>query len=112
MAPKSLLKLGALPQDGCATRRDVALRVRRPEALSGRREPNVDSLVAKTDRMSRMVDIVLREAVAADIEIVLEFWRGAAEDTIRDDSRSAVEVLLERDPRALLLAADMGEVVG
>ena len=61
-----------------------------------------------------MTPVELREATVADIPAVLDFWKLAAEDTNRADSDSgpAVERLLERDPAALLLAEQDGQIVG
>jgi ribosomal protein S18 acetylase RimI-like enzyme len=54
----------------------------------------------------------LRFAAARDIDAVLAFWRVAAEDTNRSDSRAGVEALLTRDPQALILAEGADEIVG
>ncbi len=61
-----------------------------------------------------MTPFALREATLADIPAVREFWKLAAEDTNRADSDSApaLERLLERDPAALLLADEDGQIVG
>ncbi|GAA2600032.1 GNAT family N-acetyltransferase [Dactylosporangium fulvum] len=55
----------------------------------------------------------LRTATADDIPAVLAFWKTAAEDTNRvGDDTAAVTALIDRDPEALLLAIDGGEIVG
>jgi ribosomal protein S18 acetylase RimI-like enzyme len=54
----------------------------------------------------------LRFAIPADVESVLAFWLVAAEGTDRVDRADAVFHLLARDPDALLLAVDDGEIVG
>jgi ribosomal protein S18 acetylase RimI-like enzyme len=59
-----------------------------------------------------MNPVVLREATAADIPAVLEFWKLAAEHTNRADSAPALQRLLDRDPTALLLADEDGRIVG
>ena len=59
-----------------------------------------------------MPSFSLRPAVVADIDAVLRFWRSAAEDTNRADTAEAVRYLLARDPDALILAEDAGEIVG
>jgi ribosomal protein S18 acetylase RimI-like enzyme len=60
-----------------------------------------------------MTDMVLRPARTADIPVVLDFWRTAAEDAHRPaDSARAVGALLARDPGALLLALDGTLLVG
>ena len=43
----------------------------------------------------------VRPAVAADVDAVLAFWRAAAEDTNRSDTREGVQALLARDPEGL-----------
>ena len=53
-----------------------------------------------------------RPAVAGDVEAVLALWAVAAENEDRPaDTRADIERLLARDPAALLLAVDGGEVV-
>jgi ribosomal protein S18 acetylase RimI-like enzyme len=55
----------------------------------------------------------LRHANADDVPAVLDFWKRSAEDTNRvGDDAAAVHALIERDPEALLLAVDGGEIVG
>lgn len=57
--------------------------------------------------------IVLRAATSKDVDAILDFWRLAAEDTDRPaDRRHAVEVLVARDPDALLLALYDDQIVG
>ncbi|GHJ44119.1 N-acetyltransferase [Catellatospora sp. TT07R-123] len=56
--------------------------------------------------------ISLRAAAPADIDAVLAFWRTAAMGSDRADSATAVTLLLDRDPEALLLAVDGDEIVG
>ncbi|WP_256641479.1 GNAT family N-acetyltransferase [Streptomyces murinus] len=57
-------------------------------------------------------ELRLRPAVPDDLDAVLAFWRTAAEGTSISDDRAGVERLLERDPRALILAERGGELVG
>jgi ribosomal protein S18 acetylase RimI-like enzyme len=59
-----------------------------------------------------MPQFSIRPAVADDVDAVLAFWRHAAENTNRSDTREAVEALLARDPDALILAVDAGRIVG
>jgi ribosomal protein S18 acetylase RimI-like enzyme len=56
--------------------------------------------------------LTVRTARISDIDDVLAFWRLAGEDTDRSDSRDDVRMLLARDPAALALAEDDGELVG
>jgi ribosomal protein S18 acetylase RimI-like enzyme len=57
--------------------------------------------------------LVLRPAAARDVDDILEFWRLAAEDADRPvDRPEAVTALIARDPAALLLAFDQGNIVG
>ena len=53
----------------------------------------------------------MRAATAADIPGVLAFWRLSAEPTTTD-SVEGVSVLLARDPGALIVAEEDGEIVG
>lgn len=50
--------------------------------------------------------------MTADIDAVLAFWRAAAEDTNRADTREGVQALLARDPDGLILAEDTSGLVG
>ncbi|MEU6477083.1 GNAT family N-acetyltransferase [Streptomyces sp. NPDC047017] len=59
-----------------------------------------------------MSDLRIRAATADDLEPVLAFWKTAAEGTSISDDQDGVRRLLARDPRALLLAEDAGELVG
>ncbi|MFB7593273.1 GNAT family N-acetyltransferase [Streptomyces sp. NPDC056160] len=59
-----------------------------------------------------MTDPRIRPATPADVDAVLAFWRTAAEGTSISDDRDGVARLVERDPQALLLAQDAGELVG
>jgi ribosomal protein S18 acetylase RimI-like enzyme len=57
--------------------------------------------------------VQLRPATVDDVPDVLAFWKVAAEDTNRvGDDGAAVLALIERDPGALVLAVDGGEIVG
>lgn len=59
------------------------------------------------------MSLVLRAASAADIDALLGLWREAAENETRSpDTREAVEALLSRDPDAVILAEDDGELIG
>lgn len=59
-----------------------------------------------------MTDLLVRPAVADDLDAVLAFWKTAAEGTSISDDRDGVERLVARDPEALLLAEREGELVG
>ncbi|CAL2063912.1 MULTISPECIES: GNAT family N-acetyltransferase [Streptomyces] len=59
-----------------------------------------------------MNELSVRPAMPDDLDAVLAFWRTAAEGTSISDDRAGVERLLERDPRALILAERGGELVG
>jgi ribosomal protein S18 acetylase RimI-like enzyme len=59
-----------------------------------------------------MNDLRIRSASPADLDAVLAFWRTAAEGTSISDDLAGVERLVERDPKALLLAERGGELVG
>nr|BFD86107.1 GNAT family N-acetyltransferase [Streptomyces sp. Xyl84] len=59
-----------------------------------------------------MTDLRIRPATPADLDTVLAFWRTAAEGTSISDDRDGVARLVARDPEALLLAEDAGELVG
>ncbi|MFD7996275.1 GNAT family N-acetyltransferase [Streptomyces mexicanus] len=59
-----------------------------------------------------MNDLRIRPATADDLDAVLAFWKAAAEGTSISDDRDGVERLVARDPQALLLAEDAGELVG
>ncbi|QKW26468.1 GNAT family N-acetyltransferase [Streptomyces seoulensis] len=59
-----------------------------------------------------MTDLRIRPATGDDIDAVLAFWRTAAEGTSISDDRDGVARLVARDPGALLLAEDTGDLVG
>ncbi|MFE9354758.1 GNAT family N-acetyltransferase [Streptomyces olivaceoviridis] len=59
-----------------------------------------------------MTDLRLRTAGSDDLDAVLAFWRTAAEGTSISDDRAGVERLTDRDPGALILAEQDGELVG
>lgn len=59
-----------------------------------------------------MSDLRIRAAVPADLDVVLAFWKEAAEGTSISDDRDGVARLLARDPRSLLLAERDGELAG
>ncbi|WEO98783.1 GNAT family N-acetyltransferase [Streptomyces sp. FXJ1.172] len=59
-----------------------------------------------------MTDLRIRPALADDLDTVLAFWKTAAEGTSISDDRSGVERLVARDPEALILAEQGGELVG
>ncbi|WP_438818944.1 GNAT family N-acetyltransferase [Streptomyces hilarionis] len=60
----------------------------------------------------RMSDLRIRAATPDDLDTVLAFWKTAAEGTSISDDRSGVERLVARDPQALILAEQDGELVG
>ncbi|MFJ5773798.1 GNAT family N-acetyltransferase [Streptomyces sp. NPDC093094] len=59
-----------------------------------------------------MTDLRIRAATPDDLDAVLAFWKTAAEGTSISDDRAGVERLVERDPGALLLAEEGGELAG
>ncbi|MFJ9866953.1 GNAT family N-acetyltransferase [Streptomyces sp. NPDC101165] len=59
-----------------------------------------------------MIELRIRSARPADLDAVLAFWKTAAEGTSISDDRAGVERLVARDPEALILAEDAGELVG
>ncbi|MGW1954534.1 GNAT family N-acetyltransferase [Streptomyces sp. NPDC001920] len=59
-----------------------------------------------------MTELRIRAATAADLDIVLAFWKTAAEGASISDDRDGVERLVARDPEALILAELEGELVG
>ncbi|MET9148365.1 GNAT family N-acetyltransferase [Streptomyces sp. NPDC004042] len=59
-----------------------------------------------------MNELRIRPATAGDLSAVLDFWRTAAEGTSISDDRDGAARLVGRDPQALLLAEDAGELVG
>lgn len=59
-----------------------------------------------------MSELAVRPAGPDDLDTVLTFWKSAAEGTSISDDRAGVERLIVRDPEALILAEDRGELVG
>ncbi|GAA4815677.1 GNAT family N-acetyltransferase [Streptomyces ziwulingensis] len=59
-----------------------------------------------------MSDLRIRAAGPEDLDTVLAFWKTAAEGTSISDDRDGVERLVARDPEALVLAEQDGELVG
>lgn len=60
-----------------------------------------------------MSEIVLRPATRDDVKAVLTLWSVAGENAARpSDSSHDVERLIERDPTALVVAADGVDLVG
>ncbi|MFE1298820.1 GNAT family N-acetyltransferase [Streptomyces sp. NPDC058733] len=59
-----------------------------------------------------MSDLRIRAAGPEDLDSVLAFWKTAAEGTSISDDRDGVERLVARDPEALILAEQDGELVG
>ncbi|MEV5009038.1 MULTISPECIES: GNAT family N-acetyltransferase [unclassified Streptomyces] len=59
-----------------------------------------------------MSDLHIRAATADDLDTVLAFWTAAAEGTSISDDRDGMARLLARDPEALLLAEQDGELAG
>jgi ribosomal protein S18 acetylase RimI-like enzyme len=57
------------------------------------------------------MSIDIRPAAGRDIDAVLALWERAAEPTTTDNA-DAVAALLGRDPGALLVADESGEIVG
>jgi len=54
----------------------------------------------------------IRLANAGDAGAILELWRLAATVTTRTDDEASLRSLIARDPEALLLAEEEGELVG
>ncbi|GGN51945.1 N-acetyltransferase [Streptomyces albiflavescens] len=59
-----------------------------------------------------MTDLRIRAATPDDLDAVLAFWKVAAEGTSISDDRGGVERLIARDPEALILAEQDGELAG
>ncbi|MFD5913255.1 GNAT family N-acetyltransferase [Streptomyces massasporeus] len=59
-----------------------------------------------------MTDLRIRAATPEDLDTVLAFWKTAAEGTSISDDRGGVERLVARDPEALILAEQGGELAG
>ncbi|MER6675457.1 GNAT family N-acetyltransferase [Streptomyces sp. NPDC000983] len=59
-----------------------------------------------------MTELRIRAAGPQDLDLVLAFWKTAAEGTSISDDRDGVERLVARDPEALILAELDGELVG
>lgn len=59
-----------------------------------------------------MTHLRIRPALADDLDAVLAFWKTAAEGTSISDDRDGVGRLVARDPEALILAEQGGELVG
>ncbi|WP_269801019.1 GNAT family N-acetyltransferase [Streptomyces jeddahensis] len=64
------------------------------------------------DGMPIMNDLHIRAAAPEDLDAVLAFWKVAAEGTSISDDRDGVERLVARDPDALIIAEQGGELVG
>jgi ribosomal protein S18 acetylase RimI-like enzyme len=59
------------------------------------------------------VPVAFRAATDADIDLILDLWAEGAENASRPpDTREAVTALLRRDPDAMLLAEQDGELIG
>ena len=60
-----------------------------------------------------MSSLNFRAADLVDVPAVLELWQSSAENASRPvDTAAAVEVLIRRDPDALIVAADGEQLVG
>lgn len=59
-----------------------------------------------------MIESSTRSARPGDLDAVLAFWKTAAEGTSISDDLAGVERLVARDPEALILAEQAGELVG
>jgi ribosomal protein S18 acetylase RimI-like enzyme len=57
-------------------------------------------------------ELTYRSAVVADVDSILLFWKEAAENSNRTDSREAVHRLIHRDADALVLVMDDQLIVG
>lgn len=62
--------------------------------------------------MATMSDLRTRPASPADLDAVLAFWKVAAEGTSISDDRGGIELLVARDPEALILAERDGVLAG
>lgn len=61
----------------------------------------------------RMADLTLRTARPEDVPGLLSLWSVAAENTNRPvDTPRAAELLIERDPAALIVAESSGTLIG
>jgi ribosomal protein S18 acetylase RimI-like enzyme len=59
------------------------------------------------------VSFAFRAATEADIDLILDLWAEGAENASRPpDTREAVTALLHRDPEAVILAEQDGELIG
>ena len=59
------------------------------------------------------MSLAFRTATVADIDQILDLWAEGAENASRPpDTRAAVTALLHRDPDALILAEEDGELIG
>ncbi|MCY1139141.1 GNAT family N-acetyltransferase [Actinoplanes sp. Pm04-4] len=57
--------------------------------------------------------MIVRAVGPSELAAVLKFWSVAAENSSRPaDTAAAVEALVARDPSALIVAVDDGEIVG
>jgi ribosomal protein S18 acetylase RimI-like enzyme len=57
--------------------------------------------------------MIVRAIAPSELADVLKFWSVAAENSSRPaDTAAAVEALVARDPSALIVAVDDGEIVG
>ncbi|MFI6488977.1 GNAT family N-acetyltransferase [Streptomyces sp. NPDC050564] len=59
-----------------------------------------------------MTDPRIRAATPDDLDAVLAFWKVAAEGTSISDDRDGVDRMIARDPEALILAEQDGELAG
>ncbi|MDO0931307.1 GNAT family N-acetyltransferase [Streptomyces sp. DG2A-72] len=59
-----------------------------------------------------MTELRIRAAGPDDLDTVLAFWKTAAEGTSISDDRNGVERLVDRDPDALIIAEQGGDLVG
>lgn len=60
-----------------------------------------------------MNDFTLRTAKTSEAAEVLTFWQDAAENDNRPaDTTASVQALITRDPQALILALDGGQIIG
>lgn len=59
-----------------------------------------------------MTELRIRAAGPEDLDAVLAFWKTAAEGTSISDDRAGTERLVARDPEALILAEQDGQLAG
>lgn len=103
---------GATSGAGGATTRGARRDAPLPPAEPGPGPESLRRHVRDGDGMATMSDLRTRPASPADLDAVLAFWKVAAEGTSISDDRGGVELLVARDPEALILAERDGVLAG